>query len=148
MNIRDDKLWGPLDERTVAEFEARNHVRLPSDYRAFLLSHHGGVPDPNFYWVVPNDWGSEIQSFFGFAQGGYHLQEYLDHRESIGAASDLLVIGDDGCCSLLAIGITGPRCGHVFYIDHEFVTGDPNHERFLAPSFEAFLEQLCVAPSY
>jgi hypothetical protein len=77
MNIRDDKRWGPLDERTVAAFEARNAVELPADYRTFLLAHHGGVPDPNFYWVVADDWGSGIESFYGFGPDGYQLQQYL-----------------------------------------------------------------------
>ncbi|TXT34253.1 MAG: hypothetical protein FD138_1705 [Planctomycetota bacterium] len=148
MNVRDDKRWGPLDERTVANFETRNGIELPADYRAFLLAHHGGVPDPNFYWVVDGDWGSGIESFYGFGQDGYLLQQYLDGRESIGVAKDLLAIGDDGCCSLLAIGIVGPCRGQVFYIDHEFVPSVPKHVCFLASSFTEFLERLCVDPDY
>jgi hypothetical protein len=76
------------------------------------------------------------------------LQQYFDYRESIGVALDLLVIGDDGCCSFLAIGIDGPRGAQVFFIDHELAPGDPRHERFLAASFADFLERLCVAPAH
>lgn len=148
MNLSDDKRWGPLDERIVAEFEACNGIELPADYRAFLLTHHGGVPVPNFYWVVPGDWGSGIESFYGFGQDGFRLQQYLDARELIGVALDMLVIGDDGCCSFLAIRIAGPRRGQVVYIDHEFALGKPNHERLLASSFAKFLDQLCVGPDY
>src|SRR5262245_32660679 len=148
MNIREGTRWGSLDERTVADFEARHAIQLPADYRTFLLVHHGGVPDPNFYWVVANDWGSGIESLYGFGPDGYRLQQYLDGRESMGVASDLLVIGDDGCCSRLAIGIVGKRRGHVYYIDHEFAPGEPGQERFLAPSFSAFLKMLCVGPDY
>src|SRR2546428_13219919 len=130
-HIRNEKRWGLLDEQTVADFEARNGFDLPADYRAFLLAHHGGVPEPNFYWVVADDWGSGIESFYGFRQNGYELQEYLDGRELIGIAPDMLVIGDDGCCSFLGIGIAGTRRGQVFYIDHELPPGEPNRERFL-----------------
>lgn len=144
MNIRDDNRWGPLDEKTVEEFEARNELELPADYRSFLLAHHGGVPDPCFFWVVEGDWGSGIESFFGFGQEGYLLQEYLDDCEWI--ASDLLVIGDDGCCSHLAIGFNGHRLGHVFYIDCEFALGESNQEHFLAPSFSEFLKMLRSHP--
>jgi SMI1 / KNR4 family (SUKH-1) len=146
MNIRDDKRWGPLNEQTVADFEGRNAIELPADYRDFLLAHHGGVPDPNFFWVVPDDWGSGIESFYGFGPAGYRLQEYLDGRESTGVAPDLLVIGDDGCCSRLAIGITKKRRGRVYYIDHEFAPGEPGQELFLAASFSEFLKALCIAP--
>ena len=146
MKMRDDKRWGELDEQTVADFEARNEIELPADYRAFLLAHHGGVPDPNFYWVVPDDWGSGIENVYGFGPDGYRLQQYLDGRESMGVALDLLVIGDDGCCSRLAIGIAGKRREQVFYIDHEFAPGEPEQERFLAASFSKFLKLLCIAP--
>src|SRR5580692_7881076 len=139
MNLRDKRRWAPLDERTVAAFEARNGIKLPFDYRAFILAHHGQVPEPNFYWVVPDDWGSGIESLYGFAEDGYLLQEYLDGRESLGVASDMLVIGDDGCCSYLSIGLAGPRRGQVSYLDHEFASDQPEHERLLASSFNEFL---------
>lgn len=148
MTVRDENRWGPLDERTVADFEARNGIKLPADYRAFLLAHSGGVPEPNFFWVVTGDWGSGIESFYGFEEDGYRLQQFFDNRESMGIAPDMLVIGDDGCCSLLTIGIAGPRGGQVFYIDHEFASGEPEHERFLAASFADFLQRLCVGPDY
>lgn len=148
MYIRSDKRWGPVEEQTVASFEARNRIELPVDYRAFLLAHHGGVPDPSFYWVVPDDWGSSIESLYGFSENGYRLQEYLDARDSIGVAPDMLVIGDDGCGSFLSIGILGPRRGQVFYIDHEFSVREPQRERFLACGFKRFTDQLCVGPDY
>ena len=148
MKFRDDKRWGSLDERTVADFEARNGIELPPDYRAFLLAHHGEVPDPSFYWVVAGDWGSDIASFYGFGQDGYRLQQYLDGRESIGVAPDLLAFGDDGCCSRPAIGLAGPRHGQVFYLDCEFAQDEAKHERYLASTFTEFLERLCVGPDH
>jgi hypothetical protein len=148
LKLRDEQRWGPLDERVVAEFETRNGFELPGDYRAFLLAHHGGVPDPSFYWVVQNDWGSGIESFYGLGPVGHDLQTYLDYRESIGVDSDLIAIGDDGCCSLLAIGIKGTRRGQVFYVDHELATTDPRHAILLAPSFTGFLSVLLEGPNY
>ena len=146
MKLRDDRRWGPLDEQTVVDFEARNGIELPADYGDFLLTHHGGATDPNFYWVQGGDWGSGIESFYGFGIDGYRLLEYLDHRESIGLAADLLAIGDDGCCNLLAIAISGTRSGNVYFVDHEFAPGEPKHERFLASTFTEFIGKLCVGP--
>ena len=144
--FRQQQRWGPLNEKTVADFEIRNAFELPNDYRAFLLAHHGGVPEPSFYWVVRDDWGSDIETFYGFGRIGYDLQEYLDARELMGISSDMLVIGDDGCCNYLSIGISGSRRGQVFYIDHEFAPGEPKRERFLALSFKDFLSRLRVGP--
>ena len=148
MKVGEENRWGPLDEKTVAEFEAKNGIELPSDYREFMLAHHGGVPEPNFYWVAPDDWGSGIESFYGFGREGYLLQQYLDHRTSIGIAPDMIAIGDDGCCSHLAIGIAGKRRGQVFYIDCEFGLGETRRERLLASSFAEFLLRLCIAPDH
>jgi hypothetical protein len=148
MDVRDDNRWGRLEETTLSTFEARNGIKLPADYRAFLLAHHGGVPDPNFYWVVPRDWGSGIESLYGLGPALYQLQQYLDGRESLRIGSDLLPIGDDGCCNFLCVGVSGSRRGHVIYIDHEFAPGEPRREWLLAGSFAEFLASLCPAPKY
>jgi hypothetical protein len=146
MIVRDDQRWGPLDEQAVAEFEVRNGFELPTDYRAFLLAHHGGVPDPSFYWVVKGDWGSDICSLYGFGPVGYQLQRYLDYRESIGIDSDKIAIGDDGCCSLIAIGIKAACRGRIFFIEHEFAPSDPRHAILIAASFTELLSVLTKPP--
>ena len=33
---------------------------LPEDYLNFMKSYDGTVPAKDFYWVVPDDWGSGI----------------------------------------------------------------------------------------
>jgi hypothetical protein len=112
----------------------------------FLLAHHGGVPGPHFYWVFSDDWGSGLETFYGFGPDGYCLQQYLDGRESIGLASDMLAIGDDGCCNLLAIGVSGSRKGQIYHIDHEFAPGEQRHELLLTSTFTEFLNRLCITP--
>lgn len=148
MRFRNDHCWGQIDEATVTEFEMRNGIVLPADYRAFLIAHHGGVPDPSFYWIVPGEWGSGIESLYGFGKDGFLLQQYFDNRGSIGLTLDMLAIGDDGCGGILALAIAGKCCGQVFYVDHEIAPGEAGHERLLASSFTEFLEGLCVAPEY
>jgi hypothetical protein len=148
MGVRGDNRWGPLDDATVATFEAKNGIQLPPDYRAFLLAHHGGVPDPCFYWVVPGDWGSGVDSLYGFGPDEYRLQVYLDGRKSLRIGDDLLPIGDDGCCNYLCLALSGPRRGQVVYIDHEFAPGERGRERRLADSFSEFLASLCSEPEH
>ena len=146
MFIHDDHRWGSLSEATVAAFEARNAFDLPADYRAFLLAHHGGIPDPDFYWVVPADWGSAINRLYGFAPDGPRLQEYWDDRDWLGISEDLLAIGDDGCGNYLCLGIAGPRRGHIVYVDHEFSPGEAGRELRAAESFAEFLSSLRPSP--
>ena len=145
--IRHNNRWGPLSVETVTSFERRNGFELSIDFRTFLLEHHGGVPAPDFYWVVAGDWGSGIESLYGFGPDGYQLQQYLDERDSLLISADLLPIGDDGCCSYLCLGIAGPRRGHVVYVDHEVAPGARERERTLSTSFAEFLASLTEAPA-
>jgi hypothetical protein len=97
MQIRDDNLLGPLDPARVQEFERRHSVDLPTDYKSFLLEHHGGVPNPAFFWVNgPLDsFQTMVQSFYGLCRPGYNAAAWWGAEE---IPPHLLVIGDDGCC--------------------------------------------------
>lgn len=148
MRVRSDERWGPLRESVVADFEHRHSLTLPSDYRSFLLSHHGGVPEPSFYWVVRGEWGSGIESLYGFGVDGFTLDEYHMYRAECGVPDELLVIGDDGCCNHICVGIHGPGRGKVFYVDHEYPNEAPEKIRLLANSFAEFVGTLEEYPDY
>ena len=45
--------YEPVSQKQLADFEKRNHLSLPPQYRAFLLKHNGGVPNkPNIDFLV------------------------------------------------------------------------------------------------
>jgi SMI1 / KNR4 family (SUKH-1) len=146
MRFRDNNRWGHLSEDVVRAFETRHQISLPADYRSFLLAHHGGVPEPNFYWVVPEDWGSGICNLYGFGDPDYNLDEYYDARISFGVPDELLPIGDDGCCNFLCLAVRGPTRGNVFYLDHEYRPGEPEKVRRLSASFTEFINSLSESP--
>jgi SMI1 / KNR4 family (SUKH-1) len=148
MQIRDHNRWGPLSEETVRSFEARHDLALPSDYRAFLLANHGGVPEPNFYWVVPREWGSGICNVYGFGEHDYSLDECVGDRWVFGIPNELLPIGDDGCGNFLCIGVCGAGRGQMYYVDHEFGPEDPRKIKCIASSYSDFLMGLSDGPGY
>ena len=148
MRIRTNNRWGRLSEDVVRAFEARHDISLPADYRSFLLAHHGGVPDPDFYWVVPRDWGSCICNFYGLGDLEYNLEEYYGGRASIGVPNDLLPIGDDGCGNYLCLDIRGQHLGHVYYVDCEYWPEEAEKVRHLATSFNEFIESLTESPEH
>ncbi|MEQ1749866.1 MAG: SMI1/KNR4 family protein [Prosthecobacter sp.] len=47
MNIWDQST--PISEQRIVEFEQRHDLKLPEDYRAFLLKHNGGIVYPKSY---------------------------------------------------------------------------------------------------
>src|SRR5262245_43698867 len=89
---------------------------------------------------------AEVPEIPGVLVYGTTPKEAIQKVQLMGISSDMLVIGDDGCCNCLSIGILGSRRGQVFYIDHEFVPGEPKRERFLALPFKDFLSRLRVGP--
>src|SRR4029079_16802832 len=84
----------PPSEALVVEFEQRFDLRLPADYREFLV-HHGGVMFGNAVcsFKEPTPFGMEtnIGGFYGFAPS--------ERSENISGATELI----DGAPSVIAI---------------------------------------------
>lgn len=116
MNIPCPNPHGPADEATLIQFENRIAIRLPDDYRSYLLSHNGGIPDPCHYEVSPR-WGwSDFETLAHVAaesDDGYSLDWYMGYRPYI--PDDLIAVGDDGCGDLICLGIKGRNRGKVFF---------------------------------
>lgn len=57
----------PVSENELLLFEEENCLRLPIDYRSFLLSSNGGRPIPSAFPIIgfPNNPFGNLQLFFG-----------------------------------------------------------------------------------
>lgn len=58
-----------IDFTTVDLLEASTTIRLPADYRKFLLEFNGGSPDPNTIYVAGVEYmPTVLQVFFGIGR--------------------------------------------------------------------------------
>lgn len=144
--VHASNAYGALEEATLASFEAWLEAPLPDDYRAFLLAHNGGIPEPSGFD------GGEVECFFALHDQvwdadtpGGHLAQPLqslavDWSDEF-PERPLLPIGRDTDGRLLCLGVHGADRGRLFLAD----PGEDYAPRPLAGSFAAFFGALRAA---
>lgn len=145
-----------LQEKTLAEFERKHGFLLPTTYRAFLLQHNGGTPEPSSFCRKRSKEPSEVcRYFFGLRSGRSYaemedaLETYLGEDETR-IPRRLLPIAEDPFGNLICLSLRGEDAGKVYFWHHEEEmdqkrrkTGDVNDAAIslIADSFDAFLTQ-------
>ncbi|ALV05172.1 SMI1/KNR4 family protein [Roseateles depolymerans] len=150
----------------ISAFEARNQLKLPADYVAYLLEFRGSSPiyhnDEGRYRAVEYtvDWegkpaqsygdecglestfsifeGKEIDSPY---KGGCDLDDNIVWNRHLHPPG-LLPIGMDAGNSLFLLGVEGDLTGRVFFLS-TFHVPDPisfEHIGHIAPTFTDFLQ--------
>ncbi len=140
---------GPrLSESTLQAVEQELGVRLPEDYRKFMLEFNGGRPVPEDSFDVQQcDQLSGVERFSPIdesdANGVLATRKIMDGR----LPPDTLAIADAPCGDLILLTINGHDVGSVFFWDHEdeLISGGPplyaNAHR-IADSFSEFFRSL------
>ncbi len=147
---------GPTSDEAVRAFERRIGHTLPADYRAFLLTHNGGRPEPGGveFELEGRHVDNEVHCFFPLCEAGVtaapnsldelhswplasawdDLQHDLEHLYHKQLADPLLPIGTDGSSNYFCLVLAGDRRGAIVFLEHELAETTP-----LAESFSAFL---------
>jgi hypothetical protein len=155
ITIRDSA--EPLRPDQLDGIERSLKLRLPAEYRSFLLRANGGVPEPRlfhytainedegtrrrqkgkiarFYPATPADWGSGIPiSPLTFYQNNVPLG-FPDWLLPIANVEDALEGG------MLCIAIKGENQGRIYYFPEQEIGEDTLHH--VAGSFNSFLALL------
>jgi len=162
IEFRNTNRYGPLTEERLSRLEARLKVRLPDDYRLFLLAHNGGRPTLSRFtfevegekqesileWLFavhdqlykgPEDWdptSGDLPLHFGKP-----LESAWEALRSEKPEAVVLPIGRDPCGNLICLGYASKGAGQIWFYDHET-------ESFtrLADSFSDFLGTLTKLP--
>ena len=129
----------PTHELAVAAFEKKLGVRLPEDYRRFLLACNGGEPLDGEFAV--EGWGSTvIHYFFGLNTGieAYNLDWRRSTLEHVFPDSVIPIASDPGGYHV-ALGVKRRAEGKVYFWDR----GEQLEQLVrVAPSFDSFLSSL------
>lgn len=141
---------GPqLDNASLDVFEQRVGRNIPPVYRAFLLQHNGGYPDPSDFLIKGRDSTPDlmgtIEQFLGigtddeYAEIERYLTQYKDR-----IPSDLFPIAQDPGGNIVLIGTEGETAGQIFFWDHEEEAeeGDPPTRRNLYRVAESLADLL------
>jgi cell wall assembly regulator SMI1 len=132
----------PVSEAEVAQVESELGVRLPDQYREFLLKYNGGSPQPPAFRYGTGPYTDSLVQIFNCIRPG----DYTDLRKQAQVfkgrvPDDMLPIAADPFGNIIAIGVKGDATGKVFFWDHE--TSDVH---LVALTFEMFLDSLEPEP--
>lgn len=132
----------------IAQFEAKQAINLPNDFRVFLLKTNGGKPKPHIfeYFRSNRSVHSSIRHFFSLdAASRYSFDKYLKTYKNR-VPENLLPIATDYGSNLVCIAIKGENYGRVYFWDHDFEVIDENPDYsnvyLISGSFLSFISNL------
>jgi hypothetical protein len=140
----------PVTEEFVTEFEREQGLRLPAEYRQFLLEFGGWSGSATCQLLeplTPLGTGACIDLFYGRMVPEYEVYDVRWATDSVGGAPDFVAVaagGLNGCMVVVRCG--GPDDGQVYFFDRDQRSLWPDnefHRMFpgLHPSIKEYLTQ-------
>ena len=139
-----------VSETEVKAFEKRNGIRLPQNYRNFLLTQNGGMPSPSEFPLEGHREGvMDIQVFYRLDDGievsqlQYNFDLHHERFDDVAFAS-LFPIGNDSFNDRICLDLSEERFGAAVFIDLVPIWKDHTAKDIyvVADNFDAFLEML------
>jgi hypothetical protein len=148
ITIRDSA--APVSPDQLDRIERSLNLRLPAEYRSFLLRANGGVPAPwHFHYIaIDEDEGTrrrqrgKVARFYPAGPAAWPLTFYQSNVP-LGFPDWLLpiaVVEDALEGGMLCIGVKGEQQGRIYYWPEQEIGEDTIHR--VADSFNAFLALL------
>ena len=142
LNISDS---GPhLKAEDILALESRLEIKLPDDYKKFLLVHNGGKPEPSTVNIQgwKNNPSHKIQVFFRI--GGKIKSSEIDWNYEVTRGRvprELLPIASTGTGDLFCISLSGSNRNCVYIWDLQDERTKPTYENIysVAKNFREFL---------
>lgn len=134
-------------EAAVAALENSQQIKLPADYRKFLLEYNGGRPVPDSFYFKGKTRGSSVDWFLGTDESESNsFTAYLKiYKNRI--PRNFFPIASDPGDNLICISVRGSDQGSIYFWDYEGETesnGASDYSNIIpiADSFEEFLNNL------
>jgi cell wall assembly regulator SMI1 len=141
-----------LSENSISAFEKQFDIKLPPDYRAFMLKNNGGTPEGNWsFSFVETDMQGDTDSIISFFEIIYEKEtgDYDDLKagftallESEQIPNTLMPIADDPFGNIIFIGVRGDEYGRVYFGNHELEDPETGFivMSVIADSFSEFID--------
>lgn len=138
----------PLDDAQLDTFEQQVRVRLPAEYRAFLMEHNGGRVRPRKLRMEAGAYSTgSVQYFLSVGPPTHVEQDWADLKDPAcpRMPPEHIPIAECEGGDYLTMVIDGPKRGQIFYWSHE-EEGDETYTYdnlyFVAASLEDLLAGL------
>lgn len=147
-NLHFSEEGPPLHDADLDAFEAQVGARLPAEYRTFLKAHNGARVRPRKLRMEAGAYSTGlIQYFTSLGPPSYVERDWADlkDREHRRMPPEHIPIALCEGGDYLTMVIDGPKCGQIFYWNHE-EEGDETYTYenlyFVAASLEDLLAGL------
>jgi len=136
-----------LDEKSLDDFEKEFEIKLPEEYRHFLIKYNGGYPAPDGFKFMNKDKGSSVDRFLGLIDREYDdIRKYIEKYKNR-IPDNLIPIAYDPGSNLLCISISGGDFDNIYFWEHEFEFNEGQKPDYtivmvIANSFNDFLSKL------
>lgn len=150
MNICDEGM--DLTRNNIEEYERKLDVKLPEDYKEFMLENNGGVPEEDimfdfFDLASEKNNSTDIREFFIFYNEGETSYDDIMKvntimREEKTIPDDFWVFADDSGGNPIGMKLSGDEIGSVYFCNHELEDVDTGFLLMskVANSFHEFIE--------
>lgn len=105
-----------FDESVYQELKEGLGADLPEDYVNYMRSYGGMLSEPNSFWVVRDDWGSELDDLYVMARSEEH-QSLLSslNWDGLPLKPGLIPIGGDGCFGHILMSLRPEDYGSIHF---------------------------------
>ncbi len=106
-----------LTEQNLSELEQRTNIKLPEQYRNFLLKHNGGIPSPNRFKTLDGKVESMISNFLPIAaiEDDNLLEEIQGITQAELIPENLIPIATEPGDDRLVLSVGGSDYGKIYY---------------------------------
>src|SRR4051812_14003816 len=119
MKIQISDSFPKVGKRRLQKFERDTGIKLPADYRDFLLKHNGGQPLHSRF-EIPELREDALLDFFYAIDGSQavNLEDQLAEWKDEMPPGFLPIAHDPGG-AIIVMSTEGEHAGHVFLWDHQ-----------------------------
>ncbi len=142
-----------LSDEDIRELEDRIGIRLPGDYKAFLVKYNGGRPRPRAFPIegLANNPFGVVLDFFGIDDPVESCNldwNFEVHRGRVPV--NLFPIACDDGGDLICLSLLGHDTGSVLFWDYHNEPSEPSYENVykIAASFSEFIGGMRELPDY
>ena len=135
--------FGRIKDHLLVKFENDLGVKLPSQYRDWLIKYNGMGWEKEVFHITDKEGDSRIHHVYGLHDGPDSRRLDITYKVFKGRIdSHVFPIADDPFGNQVCLGISGNKRKKIYFWDHERELDVDDNPILISDSFNAFLESL------